>query len=188
MSAIPGVRTFQITTFAVLLAVLPAVAADPGPRPDLPAGVPADWWSEVQRSIQLEEYGVVSEGADGTELRATNPAHRSRIDISSNAARSTVCSLWWIQPRDRQSCARMVLWNTHGMAGKLAPTTNPVRRLILLPRLRPTRTTSRSRAEPSRAAAATPTGRAWRALILNREVPGRFFPGALEHELPIQAQ
>jgi len=52
------------------------MAADAGPRPDPPAGVPADWWSQVQRSIQLEEYAVVAEGAAGTDFRAVNPAHR----------------------------------------------------------------------------------------------------------------
>ena len=76
MSPITRVRPFLVATLTVLLAVLPAMAADPDRRSGMPAGVPADWWSEVQRSIQLEEYAVVAEGPAGTNFRAVNPAHR----------------------------------------------------------------------------------------------------------------
>jgi len=74
----------------VLLAAPPAVAAErgrAGPRPadaglDVPADVPAGWWRQVQRSIQLETYGVVEAGQAGLAYRAANPAQGfdSRFD------------------------------------------------------------------------------------------------------------
>jgi hypothetical protein len=53
----------------VLCAVVPAEAVDTG-RQDVAS---ADWWSRIQRSIQLEEYAAVDEGETG--FRAVNRAH-----------------------------------------------------------------------------------------------------------------
>src|SRR5262245_44626026 len=84
MSTRPGLRTLTIAAFVPLLAVHPARGADPGLRPGLPEGASASWWSQAQRSIELEEYGVVAERGEGAHYRATNPAHRfeARFDAA----------------------------------------------------------------------------------------------------------
>jgi hypothetical protein len=80
-----GLRSLTIAAFVpVLLAVLPARGADPGLRPGLPSGLSADWWSKAQRSIQIEEYSIVADGADGATFHAANPRHHfdARFDAS----------------------------------------------------------------------------------------------------------
>ena len=70
-------RLSRIIFISLTLSVLPlAVGADPGQLPDLPADVTSDWWKQVRRSIQLEEYAVVAEGGAGTGFLAVNPSHR----------------------------------------------------------------------------------------------------------------
>ena len=75
-------------------------AAGPGGRPRrqkaLPAGASSDWWTRVQRSIQLEEYGIVGEGVDGARFRAANPAHRfeARFDAGGMRLAPTEGSSW----------------------------------------------------------------------------------------------
>jgi hypothetical protein len=85
MSTRSGLRSLTIAAFVpALLAVLPARGADPALRPGLPSGVSADWWSKAQRSIQLEQYGIVGGGADGARFLAANPAHhfQARFDAA----------------------------------------------------------------------------------------------------------
>jgi len=91
----PGLRSFGIVALTVLLADVPFIGADSGP-PDLPAGVSADWWSRVQRSIQLEHYGIVGEGTHGNQFRAANPAHRfeTRFDSGGIHLKSTAGASW----------------------------------------------------------------------------------------------
>jgi hypothetical protein len=69
MSSITRVLPFVL----VALFVASSALAEPEQRTELPAGVSADWWSQVQRSIILEEYAITT-GDDG--FRAANPAHR----------------------------------------------------------------------------------------------------------------
>jgi hypothetical protein len=73
-----------------------AWADDRGREPDLPAGVSADWWSRVQRSIQLEEYAIVADGPSGASFRAVNPAHRfaARFDAEGLRLAPTDGSGW----------------------------------------------------------------------------------------------
>jgi hypothetical protein len=61
-------RLAKSSLFCFCISLLPVLAA-PDPQPGLPDGASEGWWSQVQRSIQLEEYGV-------TDFRALNPAHR----------------------------------------------------------------------------------------------------------------
>jgi hypothetical protein len=91
MRAIFRLFPVVLATLAILLPALPAIAADPVAQPGLPTDVPADWWSQVQGSIQLEEYGVVAEGTAGTEFRAANPAHKfeARFDAAGLRPRET---------------------------------------------------------------------------------------------------
>ncbi len=87
---------FVVAALVVLLPVFPAVAVDGGAQRNLPANVPADWWSQVQRSIQLEEYAVVAEGTAGTEFRAANPAQRfeGRFGVDGLRLASTEGTSW----------------------------------------------------------------------------------------------
>ena len=62
-------RFTKLFLFCFCMSLLPVLAESGPQKPDLPTGVSEDWWSQVQRSIQLEEYGV-------TGFRAVNPAHR----------------------------------------------------------------------------------------------------------------
>ncbi len=69
-------RHFRMAVLLVLPTALPVLAADPGGQQGLPAAASSDWWTRVQRSIELEEYGIVGEGVDEAPFRAPNPAHR----------------------------------------------------------------------------------------------------------------
>jgi hypothetical protein len=91
-----GLRSFRIAAVTVLLADLPVIGAYSSPRPALPAGVSADWWSQVQRSIQLEEYGIVGEATDGNRFRGANPANRfeTGFDRSGMRLKPTEGSSW----------------------------------------------------------------------------------------------
>src|SRR4029434_1795965 len=91
-----GLRSFRIAAVTVLLADLPVIGAYSSPRPALPAGVSADWWSQVQRSIQLEEYGIVGEATDGNRFRGANPANRfeTGFDRSVMRLKPTEGSSW----------------------------------------------------------------------------------------------
>ena len=92
----PFITATFIGSFVVLFAVMPAPAAEPDRGSSLPSGVPADWWSQVQRSIQLEEYAVVSEDMAGTEFRAANPAQRfeGRFGVDGLRLASTEGTSW----------------------------------------------------------------------------------------------
>jgi hypothetical protein len=74
----------------VLCAVVPAEAVDTG-RQDVAS---ADWWSRIQRSIQLEEYAAVDEGETG--FRAVNRAHgfEGRFDSAGLRLESTEEATW----------------------------------------------------------------------------------------------
>jgi hypothetical protein len=80
----------------VMLAALPVLGAGPGPQRELPPGTSPDWWTQVQRSIQLEEYGIVGEDAGGAQFRAANPAHRFETDFDTGGLRlkPTAGSSW----------------------------------------------------------------------------------------------
>ena len=56
--------------------VLSATAAASDTSLQRPAGVTADGWTEVQRSIHLEQYGVVADGIAEGRYRATDPVQR----------------------------------------------------------------------------------------------------------------
>jgi hypothetical protein len=95
MSTNFGLRSFRVIG-VVLLAALPVLGAGPGPHQDLPPGTSPDWWTQVQRSIQLEEYGIVGEDAGGARFRAANPAHRFETDFDIRGVRvkATAGSSW----------------------------------------------------------------------------------------------
>ena len=79
---VPGVC---LLILALLMAQAVLAEAD-----DLPAGVSANWWSQVQRSIQLEEYAVVEDDSMEGRFRATNPAHRFEARFNTEGL--------WIKP------------------------------------------------------------------------------------------
>jgi len=80
-------RSLLVATFVLSLALGPAVPADHNPGADLPADVPSDWWSQVQRSIMLEEYAVVAGGTAGKDFGAVNPAHRFEAHFDAGGLR-----------------------------------------------------------------------------------------------------
>ncbi len=89
MSTCSAVRWIPIAAFVALLVVVPALGSDSGAGPNLPPGISADWWSQVQRSVQLEEYGIVGEGTGGAAFRAANPAHRFEARFDARGVQLT---------------------------------------------------------------------------------------------------
>src|SRR5580765_741767 len=87
MMSTSGLRHFRMAALVVLLAELPALGADPGGKQALPAGASSDWWTRVERSIQLEEYAIVGDGLEGAPFRAANPAHRFEVRFGTGGMR-----------------------------------------------------------------------------------------------------